>query len=364
MDDSLDIFDLLTGMGQDKYQIEDDSQECITSPQNYEKDEYTEPYAIIIEEECEKVSSPLSIVSTEDEDEVGGVAKFTKVFDKSAVSASHFHLPALSEELDPQCAHVTMEPIPGVEAWIFDNVFSPDECTLLRERAETAGFTYWDMDQKCGERDDFRTAFTVETHVEDLAALTFQRIGHFMKPLTIDENCDIEGEWFPCGVNPHWLFSRYIDGGHFSPHTDGNTVFDFNKRTMYTALVYLSSSEDGETRIFDDQQMNEPFTLIDGKLRGNPDLVLGNVKPRIGRVLVFYHRLMHEGNPAQYKYIIRTDITYERQPRICDEPHDRVAFELYMKAQELSEKGECHEAMILFRRAFKMSSALAKVYGQ
>lgn len=326
-------------------------------------------------------------------------AKFTKVFDKQAVSADLFSLPAqhdVTGTLNMEMrSKVTCEKIEGTEAWIFDHVFSEEECALLRAQAETAGFAYWDPEApregngdgngdgddgytasnpkpgsgKNGSRDDFRTAFTVEVRVPELANVLWERLGPFMEPITITPDCpkhevDIEGDWHPCAMNPHWLFSRYIDGGHFSPHTDGNTVYDFNTRTIYTLLVYLSSSEDGQTRIFDDKQMSEPFQRDgDGKLRGNEEHVIASVAPRVGRVLCFYHRLMHEGNPAKEKYIIRTDCVFERRPAQCTAEEDKEAFRLYLEAQQKSEEGLCEEAMVLFRRAFKMSPALCKVYG-
>ena len=65
-----------------------------------------------------------------------------------------------------------------------------------------------------------------------------------------------ESAWVLDGVNPTWLFARYKSGGHFSPHTDGTTIFDFNKRTLYTIIIYLNDTPgDGHTRLFDDKQI-------------------------------------------------------------------------------------------------------------
>jgi len=337
-----------------------------------------------------KLSSTLSTSSSHSttsaapkDEEQEHPAAFTKVFDKRAVPSEYFFLPAQMQKgsadaCNAERAHnvgVTCEKIEGAEAWILDNVLSEEECALLRSQAESAGFTYWDTEREAStnppaqSRDDFRTAFTVETHVPELANVLWERIRPFMDTIDITKESpkherDIEGEWYPCGVNPHWLFSRYINGGHFSPHTDGNTILDFNTRTMHTMLCYLSASDDGHTRIFDDKQMCEPFTLIDGKLRGNPEHVIASVAPRVGRILIFYHRLMHEGNPAVEKYIIRTDCVYERRPALCTADEDKEAFRLYLEAQEKSEKGLCNEAMVLFRRAFRMSPGLSKIYGQ
>eukprot|EP00045_Choanoeca_perplexa_P006250 m.53217 g.53217 ORF g.53217 m.53217 type:complete len:65 (+) comp13540_c1_seq6:515-709(+) len=62
----------------------------------------------------------------------------------------------------------------------------------------------------------------------------------------------MEGEWQAVGVNEHLLFARYNDGGHFSPHTDGNNIIDFNYRSMYTLLIYLNTCADGgESKLLD-----------------------------------------------------------------------------------------------------------------
>lgn len=35
---------------------------------------------------------------------------------------------------------------------------------------------------------------------------------------------DIEGSWHPYAMNPKLLLSRYLQGGHFSPHTDRDSL--------------------------------------------------------------------------------------------------------------------------------------------
>eukprot|EP00746_Dinoflagellata_sp_MGD_P148419 gnl/MRDRNA2_/MRDRNA2_80635_c0_seq2.p1 gnl/MRDRNA2_/MRDRNA2_80635_c0~~gnl/MRDRNA2_/MRDRNA2_80635_c0_seq2.p1 ORF type:complete len:168 (-),score=25.78 gnl/MRDRNA2_/MRDRNA2_80635_c0_seq2:49-552(-) len=167
-------------------------------------------------------------------------------------------------------------------------------------------------------------------------------------------------------MNPKMLFARYKDGGHFAPHTDGTTVLDFNTRTCYSCVIFLNKSPwGGATRIYDDRQIGkEPVMDKSGRLTGDAQLKIADVEPKPGRMVVFYHRTMHEGLPAALKYIIRTDVLYERRPAICTQPEDIIAFEEYERAQFLAETGEHDEAMKLFRRCFKRSPALAKIYGQ
>lgn len=58
------------------------------------------------------------------------------------------------------------------------------------------------------------------------------------------------GTWQAVGVNHVLLFARYGDGGHFSPHTDCYTVVDFNRRSLYSLLIYFNDClEGGATRL-------------------------------------------------------------------------------------------------------------------
>ena len=46
--------------------------------------------------------------------------------------------------------------------------------------------------------------------------------------------------WAPDGLNEHFLFSRYIGGGHFAPHTDGATIETLNRRSFFSVIIYLN----------------------------------------------------------------------------------------------------------------------------
>jgi len=75
------------------------------------------------------------------------------------------------------------------------------------------------------------------------ADMIWDRLKHLVPPsVTILEGCsryskELEGTWVAIGLNPNMLFNRYPEGGHFSPHTDGYTIIDFNTRSMYSTLV-------------------------------------------------------------------------------------------------------------------------------
>jgi hypothetical protein len=103
----------------------------------------------------------------------------------------------------------------------------------------------------------FRNADTVEVTCPEVAAALWRRVGAHVAPVVTlargDDACErgLEGTWRACGVNPVLLFTRYTPGGHFSPHTDGNTVVDLNTRSLRSMLVYLNDCADGgETTLF------------------------------------------------------------------------------------------------------------------
>ncbi len=304
----------------------------------------------------------------------------------------------------------------------------------------------------------------------------------FLDETADDYELDLQGEWLLDSINPTWLFARYKNGGHFSPHTDGTTMFDFNTRTLYTVLVYLNdfdshsagtteeqevvdedevpelqpgscgtpetrsrtTTTDGEeesdeaedasgrsvrsrkasearrtsfhadhvhesererttkrsrnatkghdqkndprpavsesdilasdhllnnsggTNIYRDEQIWEALEKNedDNRIIGNRKHVADTVIPKAGRVLIFYHRLMHEGLPSRSKYIIRTDLVFRRKHPLLTAEEDKEAFALYQEAEVLAEEGKNREAMEKFRWAFGMSKELRKIYKQ
>ena len=90
-----------------------------------------------------------------------------------------------------------------------------------------------------------------------------------------------------------------------------------------------------------------------------------------GRLVVFDQRMVHEGiccapppcSPC-CKYIIRSDIMYERRPAICDSANDIAAYDMFRQAEALAEAGNVEDSIPLFRKACKKSPQLAAMMGQ
>eukprot|EP00927_Polykrikos_kofoidii_P036959 TRINITY_DN31143_c0_g1_i1.p1 TRINITY_DN31143_c0_g1~~TRINITY_DN31143_c0_g1_i1.p1 ORF type:complete len:399 (+),score=68.03 TRINITY_DN31143_c0_g1_i1:94-1290(+) len=287
--------------------------------------------------------------------------RISNVVAKAEVSSSRFVLPP-GDAPKPKRWDVD-----GCDAFVIDDVLSPEECNALVQQCDGL-WSFWDDSEK--PRVEFRNANTIEVTHRELAEVIWSRVSELVNPVVEmqedDERfeIDIEGIWRPYAMNPTMLFAKYQNGGHFSPHTDGTTTVDFNRRTFYSCVLFLNKSpQGGETKLYADEQIRRELVKdSEGRLTGDPALVLHAVPPIPGRMVVFYHRLMHEGVPASEKYIIRTDVLYHREPELCTEPEDVEAFAMYEKAQLLAENGDVVGARHLFRNCFKLSPALRKIY--
>jgi prolyl 4-hydroxylase len=113
------------------------------------------------------------------------------------------------------------------------------------------------------------------------------------------------------GLNERLRCYRYRPGMRFAPHFDGAFIRPDDgperappgtprviERSFYSVLFYLNAVEEGGETNF---------------LAG-PDL---RVIPRAGSVLMFQHRLLHEGAEVRRgaKYVARSDLMYRGVPR-------------------------------------------------
>eukprot|EP00906_Rhabdomonas_costata_P039192 RCo055446 len=138
------------------------------------------------------------------------------------------------------------------KAFVLHDIFSAEQCRLLCEAAEEMQYSFWNP---LAPNKDYRNVDTVELTHPALAAYIWSRVRDFCpehEELT-EEQADrgSDGFWHSTEINPNLLFARYTNGGHFSPHTDGWTILDFNRRSLYSVVVYLNScAEGGATRLF------------------------------------------------------------------------------------------------------------------
>jgi hypothetical protein len=181
---------------------------------------------------------------------------------------------------------------------------------------------------------------------------------------------DLTGLWLPSGLNHDLLFAKYSPNGCFAPHTDGRTVHDFNTRSFYSVIIFLSDipmASGGGTRFYADDTIKS--LICDGNhWTADAEKMVAEVESVAGRFLLFHQSLVHEGVPTDpntcyCKYIIRSDIMFRRSPELCNGERDRSAFALFQQAEELAEAGDVAESIKLFQRAFKLSPEMAQMMG-
>jgi hypothetical protein len=284
---------------------------------------------------------------------------------------------------------------------VVNNFLLPSECASIVATCERLGFTFWadpsadvaagrtatrdsaTSGTACAEHGDaFRSAFTVEVHLEEFAQRLWARLqpvalsqigSKFFSPTMPDADRvferDVEGLWEPVGVCDNILFARYREGGHFAPHVDGSNIIDINTRTMYTVLVYLNTcGGGGETLILAGEQCDAlQRDDVTGRFHSKPSTRIGAVVPTEGSASIFYYNVLHEGSPVaagggHEKYIIRADVLYRRNPPILTAPRDVDAFLLYQEARVLEANGNAMEAVKKFQAVRKLSPGVADLY--
>ncbi|XP_065058867.1 uncharacterized protein LOC135686450 isoform X2 [Rhopilema esculentum] len=102
------------------------------------------------------------------------------------------------------------------------------------------------------------------------------------------------------GLNERLRFLRYDKDQYFKPHYDGSYVRDNGEISCITLHLYLNEGYEGGCTTF----LHPLFGKESGYLP---------VQVKTGMVLVFEHRILHEGSTLinGRKYTMRTDVMYQ-----------------------------------------------------
>eukprot|EP00299_Pterocystis_sp_00344_P014288 c7070_g1_i2.p1 GENE.c7070_g1_i2~~c7070_g1_i2.p1 ORF type:complete len:240 (+),score=32.47 c7070_g1_i2:84-803(+) len=178
-----------------------------------------------------------------------------------------------------------------------DNVLTSDECAAIIELCESRGFEEALLNVGRGRQvlaKDVRDSARCIVDAPELAEMIFQRVSPFIPKQFSNQHV--------VGLNERLRILRYDQSQVFRPHFDGRYVRAMEaghervgEQSFVTVMVYLNEGcEGGQTRFIFDRN-----TVVD-------------VVPKIGKVLLFQHDMLHEGSEVKggRKYAMRTDVMY------------------------------------------------------
>ena len=178
-------------------------------------------------------------------------------------------------------------------AFILDNVLTESECLEMIKTTEEQGYEEALVNTGFGQQDlrtDVRNSKRCIIDSVEKAEWIWGRIKDYVpdnwknKPVL--------------GLNERLRFLKYYPGQYFKPHFDGSyRRTDGGEQSFVTIQLYLNEGFDGGNTTF--------MSMSGGDNVG--------VVPKIGRVLVFQHDILHEGSVLEKgtKYTMRTDVMYK-----------------------------------------------------
>lgn len=187
----------------------------------------------------------------------------------------------MSEAIEPAPISVTRV---GAGIFTINDFLLPHECARFIAQSEEIGFSEAVISTDDGDRimKDARNNDRIIHDNADLAGELFRRALPHLP-------ADIDG-WRPCGLNERFRFYRYTSEQFFKWHQDGTFRRSEQEESFLTFIIYLN----------------------DGYAGGATEFGWEKIEPKAGTVLVFPHRLRHQGAKivSGIKYVLRTDVMY------------------------------------------------------
>jgi len=184
----------------------------------------------------------------------------------------------------------------GRLAFILDNILTEAECRDLIRRTEDQGYEPALLNVGPGRQElvtDVRKSERCIIDSVETASWIWERIRENIP--------DVWKNYFKVvGLNERLRFLKYGPGEYFAPHFDGRYRRpDGSEESFITIQLYLNEGFEGGNTTF----------ISSSSKADNVGVV-----PRIGRVLVFQHDILHEGSLLVQgtKYTMRTDVMYRK----------------------------------------------------
>eukprot|EP01062_Namystynia_karyoxenos_P073773 TRINITY_DN70596_c0_g1_i1.p1 TRINITY_DN70596_c0_g1~~TRINITY_DN70596_c0_g1_i1.p1 ORF type:complete len:358 (+),score=115.53 TRINITY_DN70596_c0_g1_i1:73-1146(+) len=252
-------------------------------------------------------------------------------------------------------------------AFVVDGLLTPEECGAVREAVAREGLRELLLVGGAKRRCE-RLAF----RCPELDERLWERV----RPMLGDEVCTrensarflsrgMEGRWEPSRLSGVLRVVRYTAGGHIAPHYDGEWVDDDESRSLKTILLYLNEGySEGLTNFLDhrdDDVTTRYVTMPSGATRANERDIVGTVPAAEGSAIVFDAKMLHEGTEVASgeKWLLRADVVYRRAERADAADSVRSqATALLNEAEFLEEEGRLDEAVLKYRRAYKLCPEL------
>jgi prolyl 4-hydroxylase len=143
-------------------------------------------------------------------------------------------------------------------------------------------------------------------------------------------------------VGPHYrrvYLLKYCEEQFFKPHYDGYSTDSKGNKSHITVLIYLNTLTEeggGGTRFYEEPERNIYFK---GNNRDKKHVTL---YPEIGTMVMFTHRLLHEGTPLKhgYKYCLRLNVLYGNLDKSKSTSVPGKVLNKYIPKQMITHKGK------------------------
>ena len=190
------------------------------------------------------------------------------------------------------------------------NVLTPNECKLLIQASEAAGYEPAMVNIGGGRQilnTDYRDSYRVMIdHSNIVKAIYDKAIGNNTEVLNV--LCQLNESIKPVEINERLRYLKYHVGQKFTMHMDGSYSRPSNHpnsgdRSYFTILIYLNKNYVGSTRLFSGYNCE--------------DREIYDVLPEEGMIFIHQHDILHSGAEilSGTKYAIRSDVLcrYENQ---------------------------------------------------
>jgi hypothetical protein len=258
-------------------------------------------------------------------------------------------------------------------AWVVEDMLTKEECGQLILKAEELRI----LDKQAAGDVRHRNATRVEIDDVGLAETLYDRIKKYIpQEVWVDEDCDnpglkyskeqLYGRWTPYGLNYRFRIVNYPGKGHFGPHRDAQQIVDEHHRSLITINGFLTdrpSGFGGATRFVKD---DIDLSLNEEGIYSTPECdVLHRVEAeKAGTASVFFHDLMHDGEPLKEgsppKWLFRTEVMYRRDPDSVPQmtKDERDARNFLQQAELAENNGDIKEATKFYKKAYRLDPSL------